>query len=88
MSAEERVFAEATARWMKTDCQDDVAVVSNFAALPCQIFAGGWVRPWERPRDGLGFGTWRGLAGPQEGQAQRSERACVRVCSHAALLSP
>ena len=41
VSEEERLFAEANARWMKNDCQDDVVVVPNFANLPCQIFAGG-----------------------------------------------
>lgn len=40
ISAEERDFAEESARWMKSDCQDDVVVLHNFASQACQIFAG------------------------------------------------
>lgn len=41
VSEEERSYAEASARWMKSDCQDDAVVVQNFVGLPCQVFAGG-----------------------------------------------
>ncbi len=40
VSEEERFYAEASARWIKNDCQDDVVVVPNFANLPSQVFAG------------------------------------------------
>eukprot|EP00887_Chlorella_sp_A99_P001830 scaffold19.g1830.t1 len=40
ISAEERMFAEANARWLKTDCQDEVVVIERFGGAPHQMFAG------------------------------------------------
>ncbi|EFN56024.1 hypothetical protein CHLNCDRAFT_57765 [Chlorella variabilis] len=40
MSDEDRMFAEANARWLKSDCQDDAVVIEHFGGLPHQTFAG------------------------------------------------
>ncbi|KAL4451664.1 hypothetical protein ABPG75_007326 [Micractinium tetrahymenae] len=40
ISEEDRLFAEANARWLKSDCQDDAVVIEHFGGLPHQTFAG------------------------------------------------
>ena len=41
-SEEERLLAEQSARWMKSDCQDDALVIRGFGGQPWQTFAGEW----------------------------------------------
>ena len=40
VSEEERMFAEANARWLKSDCQDDVVVMDSFGGLANHMFVG------------------------------------------------
>lgn len=40
LSEEDRMCAEANARWLKSDCQDDAVVIEHFAGQQHQTFAG------------------------------------------------
>lgn len=82
VSEEERLCAEANARWMKADCQDDAVVLRNFADVPSQIFAGAARAAWR------GFGGWGAAAqavrvasgaGLRRGDAGVSARPLLRA---------
>jgi hypothetical protein len=40
VQAEDRLQAEANARWLKSDCQDEAAVIDNFNGVARQMFVG------------------------------------------------
>lgn len=87
VSAEDRACAEANARWLKSDCQDDAVVIEHFGGLPHQTFAGVFDGhgPWGRGAAKFASTRLPQLLASKAAGAGGSERKRLRALREAVL---
>jgi hypothetical protein len=87
MNEAERMCAEANARWLKSDCQDDAVVIEHFGGLRHQTFAGVFDGHGPYGRAAAKFASTRlpQLLAAKAGAGAASERKRLRAMREAFL---